>query len=215
MCLILLAWQTHPDYPLAVCANRDEFHARPTLAADFWSDQPGILAGRDLQAGGTWLGMNDHGVVAGILNRKDSLGPDPRLRSRGEIVLEALDHADAVEAAHALAELDGRAYRSFNMIVADNRDAWWLRSLGEAGGGRVEVKELPPGLSMITSRELDDPESPRIRLYRPRFAVAPPPDPPGRRPTTTDEISPRRQQGLSCWLSQSCTRRADNSDRGC
>ena len=58
MCLILFAWQAHPGYPLVLAANRDEFHQRPTAEADFWDDAPDILAGRDLQAGGTWLGVN-------------------------------------------------------------------------------------------------------------------------------------------------------------
>ncbi|MGE3933860.1 MAG: NRDE family protein [Rhodospirillaceae bacterium] len=178
MCTVVVLRRPDHAWPLLLAANRDEMAGRPWLPpARHWPDRHDVIAGIDQLAGGTWLGLNDTGVVAGLLNRKDSLGPDPRLRTRGELVLEALDHADAVAAAHALTGLDGRSYRSFNMVIADNRDAFWLRSLGEAGGGKVEAKELPPGLSMLTSRDLDDPDSPRIRLYRPRFEAAAAPDP--------------------------------------
>src|SRR3546814_3215120 len=85
-------------------------------------------------------------VVAAILNRRGSLGPAPGKRSRGELVLEALDHADALTAAEALAELDPRAYRSFNLVVADNRDAYWLCNRGEPDSRVVEVMPVPAGL---------------------------------------------------------------------
>src|SRR5437764_1225058 len=82
------------------------------------------------------LGRNDWGVAAAVLNRHGSLGPAAGLRSRGELVLEALDHADSVDAAAALSHIDPAAYRTFNLVIADNRDAFWLR---HAGGGHVEA----------------------------------------------------------------------------
>jgi len=146
--------------------------ARPP--ARHWPDRPEIVAGLDVLAGGSWLGLNDHGVVAAILNRVGTLGPAAGKRSRGELVLDALDYPDAAEAATALAGLDGRAYRPFNLVVADNRDAFWLAHRGEGG---VVAQPIAAGLAMMTSRELDDPSSPRIRRYRDRFAAAEPPDP--------------------------------------
>src|ERR1700691_6420290 len=90
------------DYPVLIAANRDEMIARPWLApARHWPDRPEVLAGKDELAGGTWLGLNDHGVAAGILNRYGSLGPGPGARSRGELGLGAPDHADSPAAAHA------------------------------------------------------------------------------------------------------------------
>jgi hypothetical protein len=136
-----------------------------------------VVAGLDELAGGTWLGINDHGVVAGILNRPGTLGPAAGLRSRGELPLEALDHADADAAVAALRTLDARAWRPFNLFVADNRDAYWIRSLGRQGDGRVAVHPLPPGLAMLTAHDLNDAESARIRHHLPRFRAAPPPDP--------------------------------------
>src|SRR5277367_5504997 len=92
------------DWPVIIGANRDEMLDRPAQApARHWPDRPEVIAGRDMLAGGTWLGLSDFGVAAGILNRVGSLGPAPGQRSRGELVLEALDHADAPAAAKALA----------------------------------------------------------------------------------------------------------------
>jgi hypothetical protein len=178
MCTVVFLRRPDHRWPLLLAANRDEMADRPwQTPGRHWPDRPEVTAGRDELAGGSWLGVNDTGVVAGILNRKDSLGPDPKLRSRGELVLEALDHADALAAAEALAELDPRSYRSFNLFVADNRDAWWVRSLGPAGPPRVELRPIPEGLSMMTAWDLDSPASARTRLYRPRFAAAAAPDP--------------------------------------
>ena len=176
MCSVIFLRRPDDAWPLILAANRDEMLSRPWKApARHWPDRPEIVAGLDELAGGSWLGLNDHGVVAGALNRPGSLGPAPGLRSRGELVREALDHADAADAAAALADLDGRAYRPFNLFVADNRDAFWLRNEGK--GGRVEAFPVPEGVSMLTARDLSDRASPRVRLYLPRFEAAPPPDP--------------------------------------
>lgn len=120
------------------------------------------------------MGINDFGVTTAILNRVGTLGPAAGKRSRGELVLEALDHADADAAAEALTHLDGRAYRPFNMVVADNRDAFWLRADGSM---RVQAHPIPSGLHMLTALELDDPASPRIAAFHPRFQAAPVPNP--------------------------------------
>lgn len=178
MCTLVILRRPDHDWPLILAANRDEMAGRPWLPPDrHWPDREEVRAGIDELAGGTWLGLNDHGVAAGILNRRDSLGPDPDLRSRGEIVLEALDHADAVDAADALAGLNAYAYRSFNLIVADNRDTFWVRSLGSAGDGTVHVSAIGAGLHLITAHDLDDPNSPRIRRFGPKFEAADAPDP--------------------------------------
>ena len=178
MCTVVLLRRPGHPWPLLVAANRDEMAGRPwDPPARHWPDRENVVAGIDRLAGGTWLGLNDEGVFAGILNRRDSLGPDPKLRSRGEIVLEALDHADAADAAEALASLDGRAYRSFNLVIGDNRDCYWLRSLGEAAGGRIDVTPVPVGLSMVTASDMNDPASPRIAHFRPLFEKAAIPDP--------------------------------------
>lgn len=178
MCSIVILFRPGHAWPMLIGANRDEMLDRPwDPPARHWPDRPNVVAGRDRLAGGSWLGVNDEGVVAGILNRMNSLGPQPGRRSRGELVLEALDHGDAAAAAWALADLDPRAYRSFNMVIADDRSGFWLRNLGEGAEG-IEVMPLPPGISMITAHDRNDTaSSARIRAFLPRFQEAAAPDP--------------------------------------
>lgn len=175
MCTLVILRRSEHTWPMVIGANRDEMIDRPALPPGrHWPDRAEIVAGLDLLAGGSWLGVNDWGVAAAVLNRHGSLGPAAGRRSRGELVLEALDHADAVAAAAALAHLDPAAYRSFNLIVADNRDAFWLR---HSGTGRIETRPLGEGLSLIAAGDADEMATPRLALARPRFRAAPPPDP--------------------------------------
>jgi hypothetical protein len=178
MCTVVFLRRPGNAWPMMIAANRDEMMDRPWKAPGrHWPDRPEVVAGLDELAGGTWLGINDHGVVSGILNRPGTLGPATGLRSRGELPLDALDHADASAAAAALQALDAKAWRPFNMFLADNRDAFWIRSLGHQGDGKVTVHAISPGLSMLTAHDLNDLESARIRHFLPRFRAAPPPDP--------------------------------------
>src|SRR3954451_856278 len=180
MCTLVILRRPEHDWPVVIGANRDEMIDRPAKPPGrHWPDRAEIVAGLDLLAGGSWLGVNDWGVAAAVLNRHGSLGPEAGQRSRGELVLEALDHADAVDAAAALSDLDPEAYRSFNLIVADNRDAFWLRDTGAKGHevGRIEAYPVPDGLSIIAAGDLNELMTPRLRLARPRFATAAPPNP--------------------------------------
>ncbi|GGF34878.1 hypothetical protein GCM10011611_46350 [Aliidongia dinghuensis] len=175
MCTLVLLRRPGHEWPLILGANRDEMVNRPWQAPGrHWADRPNVVAGLDELAGGSWFGVNDEGVVAAILNRVGTLGPAAGKRSRGELVLDALDHADAVAAAAALSDIDPDAYRPFNLLVADNRDAFWLAHRGD---GRIAMVRVTDGLHMLTARELDDPSSPRIQRYRERFKNATAPDP--------------------------------------
>ncbi len=177
MCTLIINWQPENKWPITIGTNRDEMLNRPWKApARHWQNRPDVIGGLDQLAGGSWLGLNDFGVVAGILNRQDSLGPKPNKRSRGELVLEALDHSDAIDAATALADLNSSSYRAFNMIIADNRDALWIRHTGQEDY-RIEVFPLPYGLSMITSQDLNDPLAPRIAHHLHKMRKARNPDP--------------------------------------
>jgi len=175
MCTLVILRRPEHAWPVVIGANRDEMIGRPAMPPGrHWPDRAEVVAGLDLEAGGSWLGVNDWGVAAAILNRHGSLGPAPGQRSRGELVLEALDHADAVAAAAALEHLDPAAYRTFNLIVADNRDAFWLR---HSGPGRIEARPLADGLSLIAAGDLNETHTPRLALAGPRFRAAPAPDP--------------------------------------
>jgi len=176
MCSIVILRQPGATFPLILGGNRDEMAGRPWKApARHWPDRPEVVGGLDELAGGSWLALNDTGVVAVVLNRVGTLGPQEGKRSRGELVLDALDHADAADAAQALVHLDPAAYRPFNLVVADNHDAFWL-TLRE-GAKRIAVERIPDGLSMVTANDMNDPSSLRIRFYRPLFAHAERPDP--------------------------------------
>lgn len=177
MCTIVILRRPEHPWPLILGANRDESQGRPWLPpARHWPDRDNVVAGLDELGGGTWLGVNDYGVVAAVLNRPGTLGPAPNKRSRGELPLEALDHAEASVAAEALSHLDPAAYRPFNMMIADAREAYWIAA--RKGENRIHVEEVPEGLSMLTAHDLnDDAGSARQRHHRPKFSAAPPPDP--------------------------------------
>lgn len=176
MCTLVILRRPEHEWPVIIAANRDEMLSRPWLPpARHWPDRPEVIAGMDELSGGSWLGLNDHGVVAAVLNRTGSLGPLADKRSRGELVLEALDHADARAAAAALGDVDPNAYRTFNLVIADNRDAYWLAS--RSGARRIAVEAIPSGISIFTSQDRNDPEKPRVAAYMPLFESATAPDP--------------------------------------
>jgi hypothetical protein len=175
MCTLVLLRRPAAEWPLLLAANRDELRSRPSLPPGrHWPDRPHVRAGLDVEAGGTWLGLNDDGLVAGVLNRRGTLGPAFGKRTRGELVLEALDHAEAYHAAEALRALDPAAWRPFNLIVADAIDAFWLR---HAGDGAITLHPIADGLHMIEAGELDDPASLRLGRFLPMFGFVDPPDP--------------------------------------
>lgn len=152
-------------------ANRDEMLARAwDSPAEFWPDLPGVVAGRDRTAGGTWLGVNRHGLVAAVLNRHGTLGPAAGKRSRGELPLLALGESSLEAAKAKTLALDAGVYRSFNLVLADAGGALFFRGL-ETGAPQLEV--LGQGTWMITSGEANDVTSPRIARHLPKFTAAP------------------------------------------
>lgn len=175
MCTVVLLIRPNHAWPLVLAANRDEMLNRAWDApAAHWPDQAGVIAGRDRSGGGTWMGVNHHGVVAAVLNRPGSLGPAVGKRSRGELPLLALAHPSAGEAASAIAPLDAGAWRSFNLVLADRSGARFVRGLGQ---GRPQVETLTPGLHMVTAHDPDDTDSPRVARHLERFRSARPPEP--------------------------------------
>lgn len=170
MCTVVLLIRPGHTWPLLLAANRDEMLARAwDSPAAYWPDQPGVIAGRDRSGGGTWMGINRHGVAAAVLNRPGSLGPAAGKRSRGELPLLALAHCSAADAADAISATDAAAWRSYNLVLADRRGAIFVRGLGR---GRPESLPLLPGLHMVTAHDPDDPESPRVARHLSRFQAA-------------------------------------------
>lgn len=171
MCLIVVGWRVHPDYPLVVAANRDEFYARPTASAAYWpaadasahgADQAAIFGGRDLEAGGTWLGATTDGRFAAITNVREP-GANKGKHSRGTLTagflrstLSASDFADSLVADD---------YSGFNLLLAD-RD-----SLVYASNRDTQRQVLTPGIYGLSNHRLDSPW-PKLLKARERFAAA-------------------------------------------
>lgn len=178
MCTLVVLRRPNHAWPVLIAANRDEQIARPWRPpARHWPDRPDVIAGIDELAGGTWLGLNDHGVMAAVLNGRGTLGPRSGFRSRGELPLEALEHADAVHAIDALSALNPQAYRACHLVIADNRDAAVISVLETEAGHRIQRTDIPPGVSILTSRGLNDLSHPRAKTYLPQFRAAKEPDP--------------------------------------
>ena len=175
MCTVVLLIRPAHAWPLIVAANRDEMLDRAwDPPAAHWPDQPAIVAGRDRSAGGTWMGVNRHGVMAAVLNRPGSLGPATGKRSRGELPLMALTHDSAAGAAAALCALDAATWRSFNLVVANRDEAWFVRGLGH---GPIQRQLLSPGCHMVTAHDPDDQQSPRVARHFARFQATDPEPP--------------------------------------
>ncbi len=149
MCLVVLAFRVNDDHPVVLAANRDEFHARPTREAHWWPDHGDILAGRDLQAGGTWLGVHRSGRFATVTNYRDADSPAGSLESRGRLVTDFL--AGDETPLEYLQSIDGDAFAGFNLLVGDARSVGYLSN---RGGG---LRDLPPGIYGLSNATLDTP----------------------------------------------------------
>jgi uncharacterized protein with NRDE domain len=175
MCTVVLLLRPDHAWPVVFVANRDESVDRAwDPPAAWWPEHPGVIAGRDHTAGGTWMGLNAHGIAAAVLNRPGSLGPAVGKRSRGELPLLALAETTATTAVEAIASLDASQWRGFNMVIADRNGAAFIRG---AGYGKPSAHRLPPGVSMITAHDPNDMESPRVARHLARFRAAAAPEP--------------------------------------
>ena len=157
MCTLIVLHRCFLEAPLVLAANRDEYLDRPAeKPALRQSGKRGVLAPRDLRAGGTWLGLNDAGVFAALTNRPCQ-SPDASRRSRGLVVLEALGAASAAEAIEAMESLPERAYNPFNFFVSDGAGAF-----AATCQERFSVTELEPGPHVIGNVDPDDRSVPKI-----------------------------------------------------
>lgn len=151
MCLIAFAWKAHPGYSLVVAANRDEWHERPAAPGAWWADHPDVLAGRDLQAGGTWLGISRRGRFAALTNFRDPSDRKADAPSRGQLVTEFLvGKQSAQEYLRALRENAAR-YQGFNLLVGDGDTLFYFSSrMGE-------IITVPPGVHALSNHALNQP----------------------------------------------------------
>jgi uncharacterized protein with NRDE domain len=149
MCLILIALDSHPGYSMIVAANRDEFYDRPTAGVEFWTDAPSVLAGRDLQAGGTWLGMTRRGRFAAVTNYRQGQREGAAPRSRGHLVSEFLTTEIAVQVHITRVQRDAALYNGFNLIAGD------VHKLFYVSNREGQVRVLAPGVYGLSNHLLD------------------------------------------------------------
>ncbi len=161
MCLAVLAFDAHPHFAVAIVANRDEYHARPCEPAHWWNE--GWLAGRDLKAGGTWLGVNRDGRYALLTNVREPSRNNPAAPSRGSLVPEVLATPGPVAAALESARIGGARHNGFNLLAGTPGEAAWTSN--RAAG----VRALVPGLYGLSNAQLDVPWP---KLERTRAALA-------------------------------------------
>jgi len=149
MCLIFLSYKQHKNYPLIILANRDEFYNRPTLAADYWKENPNILAGKDLEGGGTWMGITKNGYLAMLTNYRDIANIKPNAPTRGKLVSDYLvGEFDPKEYLKALSKT-GSSYNGYSLIVGSFNDPWYYSNYGN------KIAQLGTGLYGLSNALLD------------------------------------------------------------
>ena len=166
MCTLAIYYHAIPEWPVIVAANRDEFLERPTVDPTTLLEQPHVVGGKDLRAGGTWLGISEFGLIAGLLNRRASGAPNPVARSRGLLCLDALSQRTIREAVDLVRAQCGENYNPFNLLLASRDEAWVACNRGD----QIELIQLKPGLHMLSNLNVNDPECPKISRAYQRFA---------------------------------------------
>jgi len=170
MCIILLALDVHPEYKLILLSNRDEFYNRPTAPLAFWDDFPDLLAGRDLKAGGTWLGVTLGGRIGALTNFRDPATRKERAPSRGNLLKRFLTGKESASAFLQNLQEKASRYNGFNFLIGDLEKIFWYSNRGR---GAVRLK---PGIYGLSNHLLDTPwpkvtwgkEALKQALHRPR-----------------------------------------------
>jgi uncharacterized protein with NRDE domain len=152
MCLIAFACGVHPDHPLLMVANRDEFHARTALPLAWWEDRPRVLAGRDVQEGGTWLGLSRSGRAAAVTNVRGPDAADRRPLSRGALVADFLDGSLSAEAFAEQLESRSQDFGGFNLLLFDDRELRYV-----SNRPAFVSRPVPPGVHALSNARLDTP----------------------------------------------------------
>jgi len=151
MCLILFGFRAHRHFPLVVAANRDEHYSRPAAPAGFWTDRPDIYAGRDLEKGGTWMGINTNGRFAAITNYREGRPGPAASRSRGELVSNFLTGSQSTADFFAAAAQSANDYNPFSMIAGD------LDALSFYSNRGTGIHSITPGIHGLSNHLLDTP----------------------------------------------------------
>lgn len=160
MCTIIAFHRVHPDAALVIAANRDEFYARPTAPPHLLDSERRIYGGKDLQAGGTWLGITPDGLFVAVTNQRTLTPPDPSRHSRGELVLQALRCKSLADIRALIASLDGRTYNPFNLLFADGRELCVAYAREQRD---IAVESFEPGVIVLANDRVGAPEYPKTQ----------------------------------------------------
>ncbi len=160
MCLIVFAWRAHPEYRLILAANRDEFHQRPSQELHYWPDHPDVLAGRDLQAGGTWLAAHRNGRFATVTNYREQQKTAGGKKSRGKLVTDFV--TDDASAQRFSAAINKDNYAGFSLLTMDGDALYYDSNRGDP------PRSLDPGIYGLSNASLD---TPWPKLLRSRNAL--------------------------------------------
>lgn len=151
MCLILLGRDAHPEYPLVFAGNRDEFYERPSAPAAFWDDAPHVLGGRDLKAGGTWLGITRRGHWATVTNVRDQRPHRDDAPSRGRLVADYLKDEPSPKAYLQSVQAEADRYNGFNLLVGTTENVFYFSNRNGS------PRPVSPGVHGVSNAQLDDP----------------------------------------------------------
>ena len=164
MCTLFIHRSKNSDWPILIANNRDEYLARKFKPPGYhWNNS--IFAGKDISKGGSWLGLNENGLCAAILNRASNKLKDKNLNSRGKIIIDILKKSDAKSALKYIESYFNKDTRFFNLFISDYKNAFWVKY----DQNKFESFEVPFGFSIIDNYDLNDNKSPKQNLYRDIF----------------------------------------------
>lgn len=151
MCLILFGYKVSEKYPLIFAANRDEFFHRPTAPMHFWETTPNILAGKDLEQGGTWFGVHKNGAFAALTNYRDPAAIRSEAPSRGEIIIDFLESGHPPLPYFTAFKEKAGAYNGFNLLFGNTEELFWFSNR------EPSIKKIPPGIHGLSNQFLNTP----------------------------------------------------------
>lgn len=164
MCLIAFALNSHPDYRLILAGNRDEFYERPTSYADFWKEESHVLAGKDLQGGGTWLGVNSFGKVSAVTNYRDPTNINPQAKTRGDLTRDYLvkkEHSAMIDMKRIAKEAS--LYNGFNVLMIEESNGYHFSNYEK------KINKLDTGIYGLSNALIDTPW-PKLSKLKSDFA---------------------------------------------
>ena len=175
MCTLLILYRPNNKWPLILAGNRDEMKNRPWLPpGKHWANYNGIIAGKDITAGGSWLGLNNSGLVATVLNRPNSLGPNTSKNSRGNLIIDILKNETLDSALSYIKFLDNTKWKPFNLFIANNKKAYWIKSTEK---DKISINIVPEGKHFLDSYGLNSNQSERYINNKNKFESLNDPNP--------------------------------------